>query len=524
MKISECETLMAGDTTTQDRSKIRSGDAQSPKSQNGAVIEIESRKQRLPIQILANIRRIHFVGIGGTGMSGIAEVFSNLGYEVSGSDIKESSVTQRLSEQGIAISIGHRRENVTQADVVVVSTAIDRNNTEIDEAYLLRIPVIPRAEMLAELMRFRFGIAVAGTHGKTTTTSLTASILAEGGLDPTFVIGGRLNSAGSNAKLGLGNYLVAEADESDASFLYLQPMVAIVTNIDQDHMSTYDGSLQRLKDTFVEFLHHLPFYGLAVMCLDDEGVREILPQLSKPVKTYGVHPDADVRAIDIKQQGMFTIFTAIRWGKHPSIQITLNMPGWHNMLNALAAITVATSLEVQDAAIIKSLGNFKGIGRRFQIQGDVAVQDGHITLVDDYGHHPREISATLEALRQAWPGRRSVVAFQPHRYSRTRDLFEDFVQVLSTVDVLILLDVYAAGEQVIAVADGRTLCRAIRMRGQVDPVFVENVEDLATVLAAIVQPGDVVLTLGAGNVGHIAMQLPQQLSELISVKEQPHFT
>lgn len=465
-------------------------------------------------QTLTNIDRIHFVGIGGTGMCGIAEVLSNLGYQVSGSDIKASSVTERLAKQGIMINIGHQRENIAQVDVVVVSTAIDRSNPEIDEAYLQRIPVIPRAEMLAELMRFRFGIAIAGTHGKTTTTSLTASILAEGGLDPTFVIGGRLNSAGSNAKLGLGNYLVAEADESDASFLYLQPMIAVVTNIDQDHMSTYDGCFQRLKDTFVEFLHHLPFYGLAVLCLDDEGVQEILPALSKPVKTYGVHPDADVRAVDIKQQGMNTSFTVLRWGDFKPLRVTLNMPGWHNMLNALAAITVATNLEVNDAAIIKSLGDFKGIGRRFQINGDVAISNGSITLVDDYGHHPREVAATLEALKQAWPTRRSVVVFQPHRYSRTRDLFEDFVRVLSTVDILILLDVYSAGESVIAAADGRALSRAIRIRGQVDPVFVENSDDLATVLAGILQPEDVLLTLGAGNVGQIAIQLPQQLTEL----------
>lgn len=479
--------------------------------------EIMNRPSHFLPQTLIKVNRIHFVGIGGTGMCGIAEVLSNLGYQVSGSDIKASSVTERLQQQGITINIGHQRGNIAGVDVVVVSTAIDRKNPEVDEAYIQRIAVIPRAEMLAELMRFRFGIAIAGTHGKTTTTSLTASILAEGGLDPTFVIGGRLNSAGSNAKLGLGNYLVAEADESDASFLYLQPMIAVVTNIDQDHMSTYDGCFQRLKDTFVEFLHHLPFYGLAVLCLDDEGVREILPALSKPVKTYGVHPDADVRAVDIKQQGMHTSFTAIRWGDFEPLKVTLNMPGWHNMLNALAAITVATNLEIQDAAIIKSLGDFKGIGRRFQINGDVLMPGGSITLVDDYGHHPREIAATLEALKQAWPARRSVVVFQPHRYSRTRDLFEDFVKVLSTVDVLILLDVYAAGESAIPAADGRALSRTIRMRGQVDPVFVEDGEDLASILVGILKADDVLLTLGAGNVGQIASQLPQQLAELFGI-------
>ncbi|MDP3008309.1 MAG: UDP-N-acetylmuramate--L-alanine ligase [Methylococcales bacterium] len=467
------------------------------------------------VQTLGNIERIHFVGIGGTGMSGIAEVLSNLGYTVSGSDIKESSVTQHLAELGINIVIGHKRANIANVDVVVASTAIGRSNEEIDEAYLQRIPVIPRAEMLAELMRFRFGIAVAGTHGKTTTTSLTASILAEGGLDPTFVIGGRLNSAGTNAKLGLGNYLVAEADESDASFLYLQPMIAIVTNIDQDHMETYQGSFQRLKDTFVEFLHHLPFYGLAVMCLDDEGVREVLPHLSKPVVTYGVHEEADIRAVDIKQQGMHTHFTVLRKGDYPPLPVTLNMPGWHNMLNSLAAIAVASKLEVEDSAIIKSLGAFKGVGRRFQLQGDLPIGDGKLTLVDDYGHHPREIAATLEALKQAWPDRRSVVVFQPHRYTRTRDLFEDFAHVLSNVSVLILMDVYSAGEAPIAGADGRALSRAIRLRGQVEPIFVENWQELPSILASVVKADDVILTMGAGNVGQIASQLPQLLTEAL---------
>lgn len=465
----------------------------------------------LPAKALGKVKRIHFVGIGGTGMNGIAEVLFNLGYEVCGSDIKESPVTARLKELGITIHIGHRAENIYATDVVVVSTAIDKSNPEIAAAYEQRIPVIPRAEMLAELMRFRFGIAVAGTHGKTTTTSLVTSILAEGGLDPTFVIGGRLNSAGTNAKLGSGNYLVAEADESDASFLYLQPMVAVVTNIDQDHMETYGGCYQNLKDTFIEFLHHLPFYGLAVLCLDDAGVREILPQLSKPVKTYGVNEKADVRAVNVKQEGMHTIFTVLRGENYQPLQVTLNMPGWHNMLNALAAITIATHLEVNDVAIVKSLGAFKGIGRRFSIHGDVAMPNGKVTLVDDYGHHPREVAATMEALRQAWPKRRAVVIFQPHRYSRTRDLFEDFVQVLSTVDVLILMDIYSAGEAVIAGADGKTLCRAIRMRGQVNPVFVQDNDDLVKILAGIVKAEDVILTLGAGNVGQIATELPEKL-------------
>ena len=472
--------------------------------------------QNMTNQALGDIDKIHFVGIGGTGMSGIAEVLSNLGYQVSGSDIKGSAVTDRLQAMGVSVYFGHRAENVANVDVVVTSTAVDRSNPEITTAYENRIPVIPRAEMLAELMRFRFGIAVAGTHGKTTTTSLTTMMLAEGGLDPTFVIGGRLNSAGSNAKLGLGKYLVAEADESDASFLYLQPMMAIVTNIDQDHMETYGGSYSRLKETFIKFLHQLPFYGLAVLWIDDAGVCEILPEISKPVKTYGVSDAADVRAINIKQDGLRTHFTVLRWGALPALQVTLNLPGWHNMLNALASITIATSLGVDDAAIIKSLAEFKGVGRRFQINGDVAFDGGQLTLVDDYGHHPRELAATLEALRQAWPERRKVVVFQPHRYTRTRDLFEDFVAVLSSVDVLILLDIYSAGEAPIAGADGKALSRSIRVRGQVDPVFVQNREDLPTILAGIVHKDDVILTMGAGNVGQIAAELPTKLAEALA--------
>ncbi|MDD1623074.1 MAG: UDP-N-acetylmuramate--L-alanine ligase [Methylococcaceae bacterium] len=466
-------------------------------------------------EALGNIEKIHFVGIGGTGMSGIAEVLSNLGYTVSGSDIKGSAVTDRLEAMGVKVYFGHHADNVLDVDVVVTSTAVDRSNPEITTAYENRIPVIPRAEMLAELMRFRFGIAVAGTHGKTTTTSLTTMMLAEGGLDPTFVIGGRLNSAGANAKLGLGKYLVAEADESDASFLYLQPMMAVVTNIDQDHMETYGGSYDRLKDTFIKFLHQLPFYGLAVLCIDDAGVCEILPSISKPVKTYGVNEDADVRAVDIRQDGLRTHFTVLRWSGLPPLKVTLNLPGWHNMLNALAAITIATTLGVDDESIIKSLAEFKGVGRRFQINGDLDFDGGKLTLVDDYGHHPRELAATLEALRQAWPERRKVVVFQPHRYTRTRDLFEDFVEVLSSVDVLILLDIYSAGEAPITGADGKALSRSIRVRGQVDPVFVQNREDLPTILAGIVEKGDVILTMGAGNVGQIAAELPEKLAEAL---------
>ncbi|MCQ8129385.1 UDP-N-acetylmuramate--L-alanine ligase [Methylomonas rivi] len=471
-----------------------------------------------PAQALGSIAKIHFVGIGGTGMSGIAEVLSNLGYSVSGSDIKASPVTERLQGMGVKVYFEHTAANVADVDVVVTSTAVDRKNPEIVTAYANRIPVIPRAEMLAELMRFRFGIAVAGTHGKTTTTSLTTMMLAEGGLDPTFVIGGRLNSAGSNAKLGLGKYLVAEADESDASFLYLQPMMAVVTNIDQDHMETYGGSYNRLKDTFIKFLHQLPFYGLAVLCVDDPGVQEILPLISKPVKTYGVSETADVRAVDIKQDGLQTHFNVLRWDGLPPMQVTLNLPGWHNMLNALAAITIATSLGVDDAAIIKSLAEFTGVGRRFQINGDLEFAGGKLTLVDDYGHHPRELAATLEALRQAWPERRKVVVFQPHRYTRTRDLFEDFVEVLSSVDVLILLDVYSAGEAPINGADGKALSRSIRVRGQVDPVFVQNRDDLPTLLAGIVQADDVILTMGAGNVGQIAAELPQKLQQALALQ------
>lgn len=467
-------------------------------------------------QALGDIDKIHFVGVGGTGMSGIAEVLCNLGYSVSGSDLKSSGVTDRLIALGVKVYFGHQAENVEDVDVVVTSSAVDRSNPEVMIAYEKRIPVIPRAEMLAELMRFRFGIAVAGTHGKTTTTSLTTMMLAEGGLDPTFVIGGRLNSAGSNAKLGLGKYLVAEADESDASFLYLQPMMAVVTNIDQDHMETYGGSYGRLKETFIKFLHQLPFYGLAVLCSDDLGVQEILADISKPVKTYGVNEAADVRAINIVQDGLRTHFTVLRWGGLPELQVTLNLPGWHNMLNALAAITIATTLGVEDKAIIKALSEFKGVGRRFQINGDLDHQGGSITLVDDYGHHPRELAATLEALRQAWPSRRKVVVFQPHRYTRTRDLYEDFVAVLSGVDVLILLDIYSAGEAPIAGADGKALSRSIRIRGQVDPVFVQDREDLVGILAGIVQKDDVILTMGAGNVGQIAAELPTKLKEALA--------
>ncbi|MDF9391297.1 MULTISPECIES: UDP-N-acetylmuramate--L-alanine ligase [Methylococcus] len=459
---------------------------------------------------MKKISRIHFVGVGGAGMSGIAEVLLNLGYRVSGSDLQQNANTRRLAERGAVISIGHEARHVEAVDVVVVSSAVEQSNVEIDAARTARIPVISRAEMLAELMRFRYGVAVAGTHGKTTTTSLTASILAEGGLDPTFVIGGRLNSVGANAQLGQGEYLVAEADESDASFLHLQPMIAVVTNIDQDHMGTYGNDFGRLKDAFVEFLHHVPFYGAAVLCAEDPGVRDILPRLSKPYRTYGEREGVDIRAVGIQRLGLKSRFSVLREGAGP-LEITLNLPGYHNILNALAAIGVATELGVADAVIQRALAGFRGIGRRFQINASLNFGGGEITFVDDYGHHPSELAATLDSARYAWPDRRLVVVFQPHRYTRTRDLFEDFVQVLSRVDVLVLLDVYSAGEAPIAGADGRSLSRAIRVRGQIDPIFAETPEDVFDILPNVLKPGDVVMTLGAGSVGALAQQLPERL-------------
>lgn len=480
---------------------------------------------KLPEQIagqygMNRIRRIHFVGIGGTGMSGIAEVLLNLGYQVSGSDLGDNASTRRLASLGAKVYQGHAAENVSDAEVVVVSTAVNRSNVEVDLACRQKIPVISRAEMLAELMRFRYGIAVAGTHGKTTTTSLTASVLAEAGLDPTFVIGGRLNSVGTNAQLGQGSYLVAEADESDASFLYLQPMIAIVTNIDLDHMETYGGDYGRLKKTFVEFLHHVPFYGQAVLCVEDQGVREILPQISKPLKTYGFGPEADLRAVDIRADGMRSHYTVLRAGHDTPLDITLNLPGRHNILNSLSVIAVAGELGIGDETIQRALLGFKGIGRRFQINGEVSLGGKPVTFVDDYGHHPREIAATLDSARQAYPDRRLVMVFQPHRYTRTRDLFEDFVQVLSKTDVLVLLDVYPAGEKPVLGADGRSLSRAIRVRGQIDPVFVEKVGELGDILPGIVEPGDVVLTLGAGSIGQAALELPRRFGGLAGGESQ----
>ncbi len=458
------------------------------------------------------IRRIHFVGIGGTGMSGIAEVLLNLGYQVSGSDLGENASTRRLADLGARVYQGHRAEHVAEAEVVVISSAVSRSNVEVDTACRHKIPVISRAEMLAELMRFRYGIAVAGTHGKTTTTSLAASVLAEAGLDPTFVIGGRLNSVGTNAQLGKGSYLVAEADESDASFLYLQPMIAVVTNVDRDHMETYGGDFGRLKNTFVDFLHHVPFYGLAVLCVDDPGVRDILPLISKPMKTYGFGPDADIRAVDIRQNGLRSRYAVLRSGQESALEVTLNLPGRHNILNSLAVIAVAGELGIDDPTLQRALSGFKGIGRRFQINGEIPLGGGIVTFVDDYGHHPREIAATLDSARQAFPDRRLVLVFQPHRYSRTRDLFEDFVQVLSKTDVLILLEIYPASEKPVLGADGRSLSRAIRVRGQIDPVFVEKVTELPEILPGLLEPDDVVLTLGAGSIGQAALDLPQSIA------------
>jgi UDP-N-acetylmuramate--alanine ligase len=458
-------------------------------------------------QGMGRVRRVHFVGIGGAGMSGIAEVLHNLGYEVSGSDLRESAVTRRLSGLGVHVVAGHAAVNVAACDVVVASTAIDAENPELVAARDQRIPVIPRAEMLAELMRFRYGIGVAGTHGKTTTTSLTASLLAEGGLAPTFVIGGQLNSAASNAQLGSGHYLVAEADESDASFLYLQPSMAVVTNIDADHLSTYEGDFERLRQTFIEYLHHLPFYGLAVLCLDDPQVEDILAEVTRPVITYGIEADADVRASEVQQQGLQTHFQVHRPGHDHPLSIMLNLPGRHNVLNALAAIAVATELGVSDEAIQKGLSEFQGIGRRFQVAGEIPVTAGNVLLIDDYAHHPREIAPTLAAVRAGWPQRRLVVVFQPHRYSRTHDLFDDFIQVLSEVDVLVLCEVYAAGEAPVSGADGRSLSRGIRTRGHVEPVFIDNLDMLPAVLDDILLDGDVLLTLGAGDIGAAAAQL-----------------
>jgi UDP-N-acetylmuramate--alanine ligase len=457
---------------------------------------------------MGHIKHVHFVGIGGAGMGGIAEVLLRQGYTVSGSDLSENSLTQWLKVMGAIIYRGHAAENIKDADVIVRSTAVDEHNPELEAARQAHIPIVARAEMLGELMRFRYGVAISGTHGKTTTTSLVTSILAEAGLDPTFVIGGRLNSVGSNARLGRGHYLVAEADESDASFLYLKPMISIVTNIDQDHMGTYENNFERLKTTFIEFLHRLPFYGLAVLCIDDPIVREILPKLSRPILTYGLTSDADFKTLSYTQNGMRTQFVVERPNGQPPLPVTLNLPGRHNVLNALAAIAVASELKIQDRAIMDALENFAGIGRRFQIYGDFALPSGgQVTLVDDYGHHPREIAATLQAARESWPDRRLVMVYQPHRYTRTRDLFIDFCDVLSKPDMLMLLDVYSAGEEYIKGADSPSLVNELLKRGQIKPIFVENHDTLPDLFDQQLQDGDVLLMQGAGNIGGLAARL-----------------
>jgi len=451
------------------------------------------------------VKHIHFVGVGGSGMSGIAEVLAHLGYTVSGSDIAASATTRRLEAEGVRVMIGHAAENAAGADAVVVSTAVKEDNPEVMAARERHIPVVPRAQMLAELMRLKRGIAIAGTHGKTTTTSLVASILAEGGIDPTFVIGGRLNAAGANARLGSGDFLVAEADESDASFLFLSPVISVVTNIDADHMETYGHDFERLKGAFVEFLNRLPFYGVAVLCGDDANVRAIMPQVTKQIVTYGLTPGCNFYAENIVADAGQMRFDCVRVnGSTSRLSITLNTPGLHNVLNALAAIAVATEVQVSDAAIVKALAEFKGVGRRFQRYGEIALPaGGTFTLVDDYGHHPVEMAATLAAARGAFPGRRLMLAFQPHRFTRTRDCFEDFVKVLSTVDALCLAEIYAAGEAPIVAADGRSLARALRVAGKVEPVFVEDIAAMPQTIMDVARDGDVVLCMGAGSIGAV---------------------
>ena len=451
------------------------------------------------------VKHIHFVGVGGSGMSGIAEVLAHLGYTVSGSDIAASATTRRLEAEGVKVMIGHAAEHAAGAEAVVVSTAVKEDNPEVVAARERKIPVVPRAQMLAELMRLKRGIAIAGTHGKTTTTSLVASILAEGGIDPTFVIGGRLNAAGANARLGSGDFLVAEADESDASFLFLSPVISVVTNIDADHMETYGHDFERLKGAFVEFLNRLPFYGVAVLCGDDANVRAIMPQVTKQIVTYGLAPGCNFYAENIVADAGQMRFDCVRVnGSTSRLSITLNTPGLHNVLNALAAIAVATEVQVSDAAIVKALAEFKGVGRRFQRYGEIALPaGGSFTLVDDYGHHPVEMAATLAAARGAFPGRRLVLAFQPHRFTRTRDCFEDFVKVLSTVDALCLAEIYAAGEAPIVAADGRSLARALRVAGKVEPVFVEDIAAMPQTIMDVARDGDVVLCMGAGSIGAV---------------------
>jgi UDP-N-acetylmuramate--alanine ligase len=469
---------------------------------------------------MRRINRVHFVGIGGSGMSGIAEVMLSLGYEVQGSDLKRNKSVQRLEAQGATVFIGHDAGNIASADAVVVSSAVNESNPEVVAAREALLPVVQRAEMLAELMRFRYSVAVAGTHGKTTTTSLVASVLAEGGLDPTFVIGGRLKSADANARLGQGDYLVAEADESDASFVHLKPMLAIVTNIDADHMSTYDGDIDKLHSGFIKFLHNLPFYGLAILCADDPGVEAIIGQVGRSVVTYGVDNDADVRAENIEFDHGVTTFDVVRAGRDAPLGITLRLPGVHNVRNALATIAVASELQISDQDVINALENFEGIDRRFQSLGEVRTRNGKVMLVDDYGHHPTEIAATIAAARSGWPEKRIVLAFQPHRYSRTRDLLDDFAAVLSDADVLLVLEVFAAGEDPIAGADGRAIARAVRGRGAVEPVFVETLDELPSALDGLLADGDLLLTMGAGDIGAFAATLPEKLARGPQLKVQ----
>jgi UDP-N-acetylmuramate--alanine ligase len=458
------------------------------------------------ILAMRKIKHIHFVGIGGAGMSGIAAVLLNQGYHVSGSDLNESAVTKQLKKLGVEIFIGHDASHIDGAQVIVQSTAIKDDNPEIVAARAARIPIVPRAQMLAELMRFRYGIAIAGTHGKTTTTSLVASLFTKGGLDPTYVIGGLLNSSGTHASLGQSHYLIAEADESDASFLYLNPMIAVVTNINPDHMDTYGGDFNKLKQTFLDFIHRVPFYGLVVLCWDEPVIRELYPQINRAVLTYGFHPDADLQVINYEQHGIQSHFTVHFKNGAPDLPIILNLPGQHNACNALAAIAIAKEEGISDEIIQQCLAEFSGVGRRFQVKNDVKFAGKTITVIDDYGHHPRELTATLKAVRQAWPEKRLVLVFQPHRFSRTRDCFEDFAQVLAQVDQLLLLEIYSAGETPIPNIDSRALCRAIRERGQLEPIYVPDVNNVPEVLSNIVQEDDIVLLQGAGNVGQLAAQ------------------
>ena len=469
-----------------------------------------------PAYDMGRVRRIHFIGIGGAGMSGIAEVLHNLGYAISGSDLRENSVTRHLQKLGVNVVTGHESGHVNGSDVVVISSAVSEDNPEWQAARANHIPVVPRAEMLAELMRFRHGIAIAGTHGKTTTTSLIASVLAEGGLDPTYVIGGLLNSSGSHARLGSSNYLVAEADESDASFLHLQPVIAVLTNIDADHLDTYEGDFACLRKNFVEFLQRLPFYGLAVICVDDEGVREIRDHIVKPVLTYSVDYDADFCAHAIRQEQNKTWFQVSKTGCKDWLDVELNLPGKHNVQNALAAIAIAHELNVSEESIVTALKNFQGIARRCQVLGNIKINDKCLLVIDDYAHHPSEIYATLQAINAGWPERRLILIFQPHRYSRTRDLFEDFTKVLSEVDVLFLMDVYSAGEEIVPGADSRSLCRAIRLRGQVDPIFIEKRSELDSLLGSVIEDNDILVILGAGDIGSLAPEMMQKFSEQIN--------